>query len=216
MERMRHSVRLHRERNGPQFGHSAFGRVAGKVLMTVRHLEIGICGLSCRLCPRYHTDGSSRCGGCKSESRMAAGCPFITCAVKRKGVEFCWDCDEASSCERWAKHRAAGRERDSFTCYAFLDANIAAVAREGLESFAAKQRRRERLLDEMLDRFNEGRSKTYYCIAATVLEPSELRTALDAVSQGSESSDVRERSKALHGCLDEVAGRRSVRLALRK
>jgi hypothetical protein len=39
--------------------------------MMVRHIEIGICGLSCRLCPRYHTDGVSRCGGCKSDSRLA-------------------------------------------------------------------------------------------------------------------------------------------------
>jgi hypothetical protein len=25
---------------------------------------------------------------------MAVGCPFITCAVKKKGIEFCWDCEE--------------------------------------------------------------------------------------------------------------------------
>jgi hypothetical protein len=182
----------------------------------IHHPEIGICGLSCRLCPRYHTDGLSRCGGCKSESRMAAGCPFITCALKRKGIEFCWDCDEGGSCERWAKHRAAARERDSFTCYASLEANIASVARDGLESFVAEQRCRERLLNEMLDRFNEGRSKTYYCIAATVLDSAELQAAIDAASQASGSSDVRESSKALHTLLDEAAGRRSVTLALRK
>jgi len=51
----------------------------------LRHPEIGICGLSCRLCPSYHTEGKSRCGGYKSETRLAVGCPFITCAVKKKG-----------------------------------------------------------------------------------------------------------------------------------
>lgn len=57
--------------------------------MQVDYPEIGICGLSCRLCPSYHIEGKSRCAGCKSANRMAVGCPFITCAVKKKGIEFC-------------------------------------------------------------------------------------------------------------------------------
>ncbi|WP_241422576.1 hypothetical protein [Candidatus Contubernalis alkaliaceticus] len=56
--------------------------------MKIKYPAIGICGLSCRLCPRYNTEAKSRCLGCKSEDRMAVGCPFITCAVKKKGVEF--------------------------------------------------------------------------------------------------------------------------------
>ncbi|MDM7991832.1 MAG: DUF3795 domain-containing protein [Candidatus Fermentibacter sp.] len=66
----------------------------------MNHPEIGICGLSCRLCPRFHTAGTSRCEGCRGGNRVAAGCPFITCAVKRRGIEFCWDCGDACTCER--------------------------------------------------------------------------------------------------------------------
>ena len=58
--------------------------------MEPQHVETGVCGLSCRLCPRHHMEGESRCSGCKGEMRMAVGCPFITCALKRKGIEFCW------------------------------------------------------------------------------------------------------------------------------
>jgi len=68
----------------------------------------------------------------------------------------------------------------------------------------------------MLDRFDEGRSKAYCCIAATVLDPSELRAATDEASLKYGSSDARERSKELHALLDEAAGRRSVRLSLRR
>ncbi|HRU39968.1 MAG TPA: DUF3795 domain-containing protein [Candidatus Goldiibacteriota bacterium] len=62
--------------------------------MRIRHADIGVCGLSCRLCPSYHSRSKSRCPGCKSSYRMAAGCLFITCAIKHKGIEFCWDCDD--------------------------------------------------------------------------------------------------------------------------
>jgi len=58
--------------------------------MDIKFIEVGVCGLSCRLCPTYHSKAESKCAGCKSPDRMAVGCPFITCAVKKKGVEFCW------------------------------------------------------------------------------------------------------------------------------
>ena len=54
--------------------------------MQFKYPEIGICGLSCRLCPMHNTETESRCLGCKSSSRMAVGCPFITCAIKNKGI----------------------------------------------------------------------------------------------------------------------------------
>lgn len=65
-----------------------------EITTQIKYPEIGICGLSCRLCPMYNTKAKSKCVGCKSKNRMAVGCPFITCAVKKKGIEFCWDCEE--------------------------------------------------------------------------------------------------------------------------
>ncbi len=56
--------------------------------MMIEHLEIGICGLSCRLCPSYSTEAKSRCLGCKSEGRIAVGGPFITCALKNRPSVF--------------------------------------------------------------------------------------------------------------------------------
>jgi len=184
--------------------------------MEVRYPEIGICGLSCRLCPHYYTVGESRCTGCKGEARMAVGCPFITCAVKRKGIEFCWECEDGDSCERWAEHRRHGRERDSFVCYAALEDNIAMVDRVGIEAFADEQRLREDLLREMLSEFNEGRSKTYYSIAVTVLDIAELRLAIESSRQKAGAADVRGRSKLLHAQLDAVASAHGHRLALRR
>jgi hypothetical protein len=185
--------------------------------MEIRHPEVGVCGLSCRLCPHYHAAGESRCSGCKGAMRMAVGCPFITCAVKRKGIEFCWECEDSGSCERWAGHRGYGRERDTFVCYAALEDNIAAVRRNGIDEFADEQRVREALLREMLEEFNEGRSKTYYSIAVTVLDPGDVRSALDATRRETTGeADVRMRSKSLHAYLDAVASVRVLRLALRK
>jgi hypothetical protein len=184
--------------------------------MKIHYPEIAICGLSCRLCPHYHTEGKSRCGGCKTESRTCAGCPFITCALKKKGVEFCWDCEESDTCEKWAKHRKAGKKSDSFKCYQTLEDDIAFVRKNGVTGFEKLQKKRELLLKEMLREFNEGRSKSYYCIAATVLEIAELETALAEARKRSEGLELKEKSRDLHAILDEVARQQNYVLKLRK
>jgi len=184
--------------------------------MEIKYPEVGICGLSCQLCPRYHTDGSSRCGGCKSEFRMGAGCPFITCAVKKKGIEFCWDCGEGDTCEKWRKHREAGSRADSFKCYQKLNADIDFVRESGFPEYKKLQNQREEILQEMLRNYDEGRSKSYYCIAATVLDIAELREALAKAGERSDGLDRKGRAKLLHSLLDETAAEKGYFLQLRK
>ena len=184
--------------------------------MKIKYPEIGICGLSCRLCPHFHTEGQSRCGGCKTESRMGAGCPFITCALKKKGIEFCWDCEESETCEKWAKHRKSGKVADSFKCYQTLEDDIAFVRKNGVSEFEKLQKKRESLLKEMLPEFNEGRSKSYYCIAATVLEIGELEKALSEAKKKSGGFEIKEKSRVLHTIMDELALHRNYNLKLRK
>jgi len=184
--------------------------------MKIKHFEIGICGLSCRLCPTYHIKGKSKCGGCKTESRMAVGCPFITCAVKKKGIEFCLDCEENETCGKWKRHREFGKQHDTFKCYQRLEDDISSIQKNGVDEFEKLQKIREKLLKEMLQEFNEGRSKNYYCIAVTVLEIEELKKSLSEAKEQSKGLEIREKSKVLHSMLDAVADRKHYCLRLRK
>jgi hypothetical protein len=190
-------------------------RVKG-IIMKIKYPEIGICGLSCRLCPHYHTEGASRCEGCKTGSRTGAGCPFITCALKKKGIEFCWNCKENETCEKWARHREAAKKADSFKCYQKLEEDIACIQKNGIDEFEEMQKKREHLLKDMLREFNEGRSKSYYCIAVTVMEIGELEEALTKSDKDSKGLGIKEKSKVLHSILDEIAEQRNYYLKLRK
>jgi hypothetical protein len=146
---------------------------------------------------------------------MGAGCPFITCALKKKGIEFCWNCEENETCEKWMKHRQSAKKADSFTCYQKLEDDIACIRKHGVDEFEKMQKKREHLLKVMVREFNEGRSKSYYCIAATVLEPGELEEALKKADKDTEGLGMRERSKILHSILDEIAKQRNYYLKLR-
>jgi len=180
------------------------------------HPEIGVCGLSCRLCPSYHSEAASRCAGCTSPARIAVGCPFITCAVKRRDLPGCWACPEGESCGKWQAHRATGRAHDSFVCYQRLEDNIATLRAHAAETFAEQQRERESLLRVMLAEFNDGRSRRRYCVAATVLTIDELSEALEQARAASAGANAKERARALHRSLDAIAERCGYTLTLRK
>ena len=199
--------------------------------MNINYPEIGVCGLSCRLCPMYNTETENRCLGCKSPGRMAVGCPFLTCAVKKKGIEFCWECGENNTCEKWKKHREAGKSHDSFKCYQTLEKDISFICKKGVDEFEKVQKQRENLLKKMLKDFNEGRSKSYYCIAATILELEDLQEALVRAKEESEKSckpsrdfkndksnktDIKCKSKLLHSILDNITAEKKYLLKLRK
>lgn len=184
--------------------------------MEIKYPATAICGLSCRLCPRYHTDGSSRCGGCKSPFRMGAGCPFITCAMKKKGIELCTDCAEGDTCERWTRHRELSKTRDSFVCYQKLEDNIRLIKSYGIQAFEEAQERQCRLLEAMLAGFDDGRSKSLYCVAATVMEPEELERAIASARASSSGKTPREKAKVMRQVLEDIARDKNYNLKLRK
>jgi hypothetical protein len=184
--------------------------------MEIKYPQTGICGLSCRLCPSYQTEAASKCRGCKSTERMAVGCPFITCAIKKIGVEFCWDCGQNESCKKWKRHRETGKELDSFKSYEKLEADIHFIKAKAIKAFEEEQKIRESLLTRMLIEFNEGRSKSYYCIAATVMDIDELKESLKEATAHSKLLGVKDKSKMMHTILDNIAQKKGYHLRLRK
>jgi hypothetical protein len=138
------------------------------------------------------------------------------CAVRERGYETCADCAE------FPCYRFEGWEKgDSFVSHLNSVANLHAIRAEGIDAFASRQRQRISLLQVMLDEFDEGRSKSYCCLAAALLPLDELESAVGAARVDLERQrigpdDRKQRAKVLHGTLDSVAERLGVSLMLRK
>jgi len=183
---------------------------------------IGCCGLDCGLCPRYYTIGSSRCPGCCGPNffNKHPSCSYITCCVKKKRLEVCAECDEfpCSKFESWLEN---GGEYDSFLTHKKAEPNLDFIRTYGLERFIGQQRKRIELLEKMLNNFDDGRSKSFYCIATTLLPISDLETSLEKTEQRLKADkinldDTRIKSKILKEFLNESAARNEVELRLRK
>lgn len=183
---------------------------------------IGCCGLDCGLCPRYYTVGSSKCPGCCGLDffNKHPSCSYITCCVKKNGLEVCAQCGEfpCSKFESWLEN---GGEYDSFLTQKKAKSNLDFIQTYGVERFIEQQRKRIELLEKMLKNFDDGRSKSFYCIATTLLSITDLETSLEKTKQGLKEGtinldDTRIKSRILKEFLRDSATRNEVELRLRK
>jgi len=183
---------------------------------------IGCCGLDCGLCPRYYTVGSSRCPGCCGPDffNKHPSCSYITCCVKKKKLEVCAQCDEFP-CSKFESWLVGGGECDSFLTHKKAHPNLNFIREHGIEKFIEQQRRRIRLLETMLKNFDDGRSKSFYCIAATLLPIKDLEMSLNETEQKIKADkirldDIKTKSKILKEFLNNLAAKEGIELKLRK
>ncbi len=91
----------------------------------------------------------------------------------------------------------------------------------GIEELVEQQKKRIKLLKKMLENFNDGRSKSFYCISATLLTIASLEKSLNDANQKIKaekikSEDIKVKAKILREILNEAALHERVELKLRK
>jgi hypothetical protein len=174
---------------------------------------IGVCGLDCGLCPRYYTVGSSRCPGCCGPEFYSKhpSCSFITCCVKKRGLEVCAECSDFP-CSKFKNEEEYQqlKESSSYPSYKRVIPNLNFMKERGIEEFAGQQRKRIELLERMLADFDDGRSKSFYCKSAALLDLATLENSLDKAVQRIEAgninpSDTKTKANTLKGILSSVA-----------
>jgi hypothetical protein len=178
-----------------------------------KYPTLGCCGLDCGLCPRFYTEGSSRCPGCAGPDFFSKhpSCSFITCCVREKKLEVCGQCKEFP-CAKFSREGKA----DSFVTHRKVMANQELIKKEGVEKFITLQKKRIALLKEMFKDFDDGRSKSYFCLAAAIMEIGELEKALAGAKKRSKGLGIKEKSGILHSILDDIAKNRKYFLKLVK
>ena len=179
-----------------------------------KYPTLGCCGIDCGLCPRYHIEGKSRCPGCgaKGFSEKHPSCSILTCCVKTRGLETCAICEQfpCSRIEKWD-------QADSFVTHRASIENLKAVRENGLAGFITQQQKRMQLLGELLREYDDGRSKSFYCLSAALLPPAELRAAVRRVKRSLSPSDDRKiAANRLREAFNGIASNGEIDLSYRK
>ncbi len=173
-----------------------------------------LCGLNCCLCPRYHTEGSSKCPGCGGVgfNRQHPSCSVMSCSITHDNVEYCFQCSDYP-CE---KYKGSGT-KDSFISYRKVKDNNARALSD-IEGFLSELRKRMEYLDELLQEYNDGRRKGFFCLAVNDLPIEtldEIHSELKS-SNAYEPGEIKERSQRAVELVRKKASELHIDLALRK
>ncbi len=180
---------------------------------------VGACGLNCGLCPRYHTEGTSRCPGCCGPDfgQKHPSCGFVTCCVKQRKLETCAQCTDWVDCERLARVLEAAKSQDSFISYRPVPANLAFIREDSIEEFVNQEKEKQKFLRHLIDNYDEGRSKGFYCTACQLLPLDRLKTALvKAETEIAEGADIKYKARLVRAAINKLADALKIDLKLRK
>jgi hypothetical protein len=134
----------------------------------------------------------------------------IGCCVDKRGLEVCSQCADLP-CKKYEDR--AKIERDSFVSHKRIFHNHEMIKTKGLDAFLSEQDERIGLLRDMLTNYDDGRSKNYFCLAASLLSIKSPRTAL---SETAIEDDVKSNARVLKLSISKCAEIEKVDLALKK
>jgi len=192
------------------------------------------CGINCGLCPRYYTVGTSRCPGCAGEgfSEVHPTCGVLSCcqqvfersptrpkgavSAKRKllskGYEYCYECDEFP-CKRIDNLG----ETDSFVSHKNKIRDMLKAKQNGIEAYKAELNEKVKILEKLLNNYNDGRRKSFFCLAVNLLDFDDVKMVMTRLTDETEPDMlIKERAEIATRLFDEMAMQRAISLKLRK
>jgi hypothetical protein len=182
--------------------------------ITKRYPAIACCGIDCGLCPRHYTAGASKCPGCAGAGffEKHPACSILTCCVKANGWETCAGCPQFP-CEKFKNWDIV----DSFVTHQKSLENLRQIRDTGIVEFLEQQEERIRLLDKLLKQYDDGRSKSFFCLAAALMETDDLHAAISQIQDIQESpNDRRQLASQAKGVIEQLAKLKGVKLVYRR
>ena len=168
-----------------------------------------LCGLNCGLCPMFLNKYCPGCGGGEGNQ----SCKIARCSMEHNGVEYCFQCDEYP-CPKY-EHID---DFDSFMTHQGRKSDMERARQLGIEAYNAEQMEKTKILEILLSDFNDGRKKTFFCVAVNLLELEDVRNVMGQIKSAEKFGELSLKEKA--ACMTDrfrkVADEQGILLKLRK
>ena len=171
-----------------------------------------LCGLNCGLCPRYQSEGTSKCPGCGGADfhLKHPSCAVVSCSRKHGGVEYCFLC-ESYPCERYQSPGS----KDSFITYQNVIRDMQRAA-DGIERYQAELSQKIAFLETLIGHYNDGRKKNFYCMAVNLLDLEDLNDIKEKIEERGHAASPEDPVQWIKSMLLEKAKNKDICLKLRK
>lgn len=174
-----------------------------------RDLDFSLCGLNCALCPMKLDGFCPGCGGGAGNQ----SCAIAKCSLSRGGMEYCCECGDYP-CGLYE----GIDEFDSFITHQHQRKDMRSLQALGPECHQARLAQKREILLHLLSHYNDGRRKSLFCAAASLLEVEDLDrlvARLDAETAHG-NPPIKEKAALAAGLLQALAQERGLCFKLRK
>ena len=168
-----------------------------------------LCGLNCCLCPMNLNNYCPGCGGGAGNQP----CAIIRCSQKYDGIEYCYQCDEYP-CEKYDGIDAY----DSFITHRNQLKDFEKVKKIGIDAYKSELEEKVKILRYLLDHYNDGRRKNFFCIAVNLLELKDVQFVVEKILAEIKSDNltIKEKAKIAVSVFQTMAEKRKIVLKLNK
>jgi len=136
---------------------------------------------------------------------------MLSCC-QRKGLEYCFLCDEYP-CK---KYDGEG-QKDSFITHMNIFSDVQKAKEIGLEAYEAELNIKIKILEELLAHYDNGRRKSFYCLAVNLLELKDINAIMKQIREEVDlQAPVKERAAITAKLFQGVADEKGIVLKLRK
>lgn len=172
-------------------------------------LLFSLCGLNCGLCPMQLGGFCPGCGGGEGNQSYK----IARCSLQHGKLEYCSQCQEFP-CDKYEKID----EFDSFITHQNRRNDLAKLQRIGCLDYQAEQEEKIKILKFLLEHYNDGRKKSFFCVAVNLLELSDLRRGLRLLESDEKMSDLSRKEKAAYAkkLFQDMADEKGICLKMRK
>lgn len=171
-------------------------------------LSFSLCGLNCSLCTMQLDGYCPGCGGGAGNQ----GCAMARCSMERGHYQYCFECG-AYPCDKYN----GITEYDSFITHRKQLSDMKKAALKGLPFYHAELEEKAIVLKYLLKNYNDGRRKTFFCLAINLLEITDIQTIVKQIeSEILEDTPVKQKALAAVRCFENFAKQKKITLKLNK
>jgi len=166
------------------------------------NLCFSLCGLNCGLCPMKLDGHCPGCGGGEGNQ----SCKIARCSIQHGKMEYCNQCQEFP-CDKYGK----ADEYDIFITHRNWKQDFEKMKEMGVEAYNSEQIQK---LEILLEDYNDGRRKSFFCLAVNLLDLEDLKTVMEHLAEEKqiESFTLKEKSAYVVKQFQSIAEQRGVAL----
>jgi hypothetical protein len=151
------------------------------------------------------------CPGCGGGAGNQ-GCLIARCSIDHGGYQYCFECKEYP-CTKYD----GITEYDSFITHRNQLLDMEKANSKGITVTNDELIKKNKILRFLLDNYNDGRRKTFFCIAVNLLELQDLHTILDQIhNMTTEGAALKDKAIIAVECFENVAKQKGIELKMHK